>query len=70
MVELFRSGAPQLVATLRNEMTRRAGNGQASDLAEAEAALHALEQDLARLEPALATLAVPLPPCPTPAQRD
>ncbi len=61
MVELFRSGAPRLVARIRDEMTRRAADGNAHDLAEAEAALHALEQDLARLAPALANLAVPLP---------
>ena len=64
MVELFRSGAPRLVARIRDEMRRRATDGGTHDLAEAEAALHALEQDLARLAPALAMLAVPLPPRP------
>jgi PAS domain S-box-containing protein len=57
LVEMFRHGAPHLVASLRSEMIRRATtSGRTHDLAEAEAVLHALEQDLARLEPALATL--------------
>jgi len=68
MVELFRSGAPRLVARIRDEMLRRGADGHTHDLAEAEAALHALEQDLARLAPTLATLAVPLPP--RPAERE
>lgn len=57
LVEMFRHGAPHLVATLRTEMSRRAAtSGRTHALAEAEAVLHALEQDLARLEPALATI--------------